>query len=591
MRTQKMASILSAAAAVTLASAAVAQTPTFSLPTNVVAQPGSTVSVPLTLAGGPDDTAAVNITIRVPAAQSALIAGNLSADPATAPANMIFQDNNLTWNDGGQTGKEYRLVLYAQSTPVETFDSSTSARVIDLRIPISADAKVGTTISLLIPAGSSGFENRNGATIGLLGVSNSVGVSIVADSNGDSVRNPATDRPLASPGSLIVGYNGFPTEYDAVPSGTIAGWEYNQFVPFRGPDGIEVTGQAVTGQGFRITLAQTAGVETNPFRVLFGAYTSPFAFGTATAGLVDPPVGTLLRSEWLVSSSATSRTQSPILRSRFTSADVSRSTEAVYQGPFETADGPTVPLAGAKKTLTNWALVTDNVKNGGFPADPNGFNVAFDTYYTGGFGSAGTAITLEKATFSLVNPASLTGATTVYERNFTTQGNGEWIQGNLPTTDAVPVTYSQDSNGLGIRTGGPPSDPTPGTNERFRISFGFFDTRDSQIMTVDSSKVYRATYVLGTDATDRSKVPTVRFRYLVQNTFDYATATVTGNVGSENSASPIAGTDRTFVTYNTFPPEANGKPVTVAFDVYRDSASLGDHTVYLRSVKIEALNP
>lgn len=591
MRSKKMVSILFAGAAMAAATAAVAQTPTFSLPTNVVAQPGSTVSVPLTLAGGPNDTAAVNITIRVPASQQGLIAGNISANPATAPANMIFQDNNLTWNDGGQTGKEYRLVLYAQSTPVATFDSSASARVIDLQIPISADAKVGSTISLQIPAGSSGFENRNGATIGLLGVSNSVGVSIVADSNGDSVRNPATDRPLSSPGSLAVGYTGYPAAYDAVPSGTITGWEYNQFVPFRGPDGIEVTGQAVTSQGFRVTLAQTAGVETNPFRVLFGAYTSPFAFGTATAGFADPPVGTLLKSTWNVESSAANRTQSPILRSRFTSADVSRSTEAVYQGPFETADGPTVPVAGSPKALTNWALVTDNVKNGTDSSDPNGYNVAFDAYYTGGFGSAGTAVTLKNLTFDLVNPASLTGATTVYERDFTTQGNGEWIQGNLPTTDAVPVTYTQDANGLGIRTGGAPSDPTPGTNERFRISFGFFDTRDSQIMTVDSSKVYRATYVLGTDATDRSKVPTVRFRYLVQNTFDFAAATVTGNVGSENSASPFAGTDRTFVTYNTFPAEANGKPVTVAFDVYRDSASLGDHTVYLRSVKIEALNP
>lgn len=582
---RKNAAALTFAGIFALAGAAAFAQPTFSIPTDVVAAPGTTVEIPVRLTGGVADTAAVNLTLRVSNAQSGLINGAISANQGTLPNNFLFQDNNLTAPDGG---KEYRMVLYSQSNPPATFDSTGNSQVVMLRVPIAANAAPGSVININIPSGNDGFETRNGAKIGLLGVSDADGDSIVADSNGDSALNPDLDRPLGTAGQITVGFSGFPTALDFQPSGGANNWIYNQFVPFRGNPGVEIVGTPSAGNGFQINLAQTAGVDDTPARVYFGQFTFDFGFLTRTEGFVNPPVDTIVRARYTVGSNGANRFDVPILRPRMAAADNSISVEAVFQGPnIGNVVNPTVPTTGNDKVIQVMSYVPAIVKDGNASdvGNPDGFNVPFEAYHTSGIGTAGTSVFVRGLVVDVLSPGSLGNATAVYTRDFTTQGGGEFSQFALnPAPGAIAVDYTTDSNGLGIR---PTSAPQ---NEGTQLSFGFFDTGANSLFTIDSSRIYRLTWTVGTTSGARNTVPTHRVRFLVADTFDYATSVVTSAI-TESKHAPVSGTDSTYTAYISFPAEVSGRNVITAFDVYRDSASLGNEFLYLRNLTIESFQP
>lgn len=557
--------------------AAYAQTPTFSLANDVVAAPGTTAVIPLQLTGGVADTAAINVTIRVSAAQANLI-GNISAQAGSAPAGLVFQENSdLTAPD---SGKEYRLVVYAPSSPVATFNSSSNSTVVNLQIPIAATAPIGSVIDLSIPNGNDGFETRNGALIGLLSVSDASGASVVADSNGDTTRNPASDRPLATAGRITVGAAGFPTTVDFGPTGGNGDWKWTQFLPFSTPDpGVQIVGSNAAGSGFRITLADTDGVSTSPGGVYFGAYDYILP-GGATSGLWNPPQGMLLRSRWTVASTAAERNQSPILRSRSSAPDASTSTESILQGPFTPGDGAaaTVPTAGNDKVSENYAFVNDVVKNG---AGPDGYNTPFDVYHTAGIGTEGTETTLKTLVVDVVNPNALGSGTAVFSRNFQNDGAGPFSAfGTNPIPGSLGVVYGTDG-GLSITPQGAP------TSNGTVISFGFFEA--ANLFTIDSTKLYKVTATVGTTVTAANQMPTFRLRFLESNGFSFANLTTFGTLG-DNAGGATAGNDKAYVTYASFPAEVNGKPCNFAFDVAKQADFTADAPVILRSLTIEAFD-
>lgn len=374
----------------------------------------------------------------------------------------------------------------------------------------------------------------------------------------------------------------FPTTTNFADDGTDPGWKWQQFVPFRATPGQEITGTRLPGEGFRITLAQTAGVSDIPARVYFGAYEWDYFSSGGPFGYVNPPAGRILRTRWTATSNATAGNQVPILRPRLTAANLSLTTEGVFQDPPIPDAAPAVVPVGSPKTIEVWTNTPAHVAGG----SPAGFLAPFDVYHTEGIGVAGTHVTVQNVTFEAIDPATLAGATQVYARNFRTEGAGPFdpAVNNPVDPSKLPVVYTEDSNGIGIRAQGAPQDGG------IRISFGFFDSgdRSTPIFSIASGRVYRTTYVLGTTATQRSQVPTSRWRYTVGGTFDFSNETVVTSTVSDPNAIPVAGQDVTVTTWTWFPPEVAGKPVIAAFDVYRDRDTQGDEAVFLRSVDVDS---
>jgi parallel beta-helix repeat protein len=372
----------------------------------------------------------------------------------------------------------------------------------------------------------------------------------------------------------------FPTTTNFADDGTDPGWKWQQFVPFRPSPGQEITGERIAGQGFRITLAQTEGVSAIPARVYFGAYEWDYFSSGGPFGYVTPPAGRILRARWTATSNASAGNQVPILRPRLTAANLSLTTEGVFQDPPIPDVAPAVVPVGSPKTIEVWTNTPPHVANG----SPAGFLAPFDVYHTEGIGVAGTHVTVQNVTFEAIDPATLTGATQVYQRDFRTQGSGPFdpAVNNPVDPSKLPVVYTEDGNGIGIRPQGAPLEGG------VRISFGFFDSGDRTppVFAIAGGRVYRTTYVLGTTATDRSKVPTSRWRYTVGGTFDFSNETVITSTVPDPNAIPVAGQDVTVTTWTWFPPEVAGKPVIAAFDVYRDRDTQGDEAVFLRSVDV-----
>lgn len=394
----------------------------------------------------------------------------------------------------------------------------------------------------------------------------------------------AEDEPFALNRSVTIPAF-YPLNYGAIES-CLANWTFVQIIPGNGTPGVEVRGEPITGQGLEATLVTTEGVEEQPGRVYYGAYLSPFGLGTDTTGFLNPAPGSVMAVTWNVESTAADRRDNPVLRVRATAADASHTFESVYQGPFtpEGGSAATVPTAGTAKNLSVVFMAPD-VTTDGNAADvnnPDGFNLPFDIYHTPGIGTAGTKVTLKSLVIDVLNP-DLSAPAAVYSRNFATEGAGAFAQAGVnPITDKLPVSYSVDANGLGIRTQGAPQ------NGGSDISFGFFDTGETPLFTADSSRLYRVTAVLGSDSPTGSETPTARLRFLMQDSLAFATNVVLTGMG-DAKAMPRTGQDATVTAFVAFPPEVNGEAVLGAFDVYRDSASQGDHAVYLRSLTIESV--
>lgn len=562
-----------------LAAPLAAQTPTFSLPTSVRATPGSVATIPLTLTGAVADTAALNFTVRIPAAQAAFIrlSPGISATTTGSTSALLFQGNQLT-TPGGEI--EFRGVLYSSTNPGPTFNSTSAVQVVNLSIPLTDNVPVGTTINVEIPSGSSAFETRSGAKIGLLGISNSAGVSIVADSDGNSTLNPSLDRPLATAGSLSVGFEGFPTAYD-LEAANINRWVFKQTVPFQGEGGVELAGTYVPGQGLRITQNANAAF-------YFAFYTFDFQFPTDSTGFANPPLNTVLRARWQTESNAPSGLEVPILRPSFVAADASVTAQSVYQRPFPGSPQTVVPVAGSPRVLETYGYTAAFLKDGNAsdPGNPDGFNTPFDVYFSPGLnGAVGTEVTLKNLRLDVFSPAQLGAPTTVYTRNFATEGRGpfEKAPNNPIGPGLLPVAYDEGSaNGIGIR----PLEAPQGDSQ---FSYGWFET-DSGLFTIDSSRIYRTRFTVGTDATN-PRVPNVRMRYFIFPTFEFTDILAVTAIGRTEHV-PQAGSDRTFEMWTVFPPEFNGASPRAGFDVYwladfrGIDGNASDFNMWLRNVEV-----
>jgi hypothetical protein len=448
-------------------------------------------------------------------------------------------------------------------------------------------ATIALPVGLVLAAGETATKNVGNIE---LGQSAQVSWRVYATGSASGARqitvtyDSAEDDPFALNRSVTIPAF-YPLSYGAI-EGCLGNWTFVQIIPGNGTPGVEVRGEPITGQGLEATLVTTDGVEDQPARVYYGAYLSPFGLGTDPTGFLNPAPGSVMSVTWNVESTAADRRDNPVLRVRATAADASYTFESVYQGPFtpEGGSSATVPTAGSPKNLSVVFMPPD-VTTDGNAADvnnPDGFNLPFDIYHTPGIGTAGTKVTLKSLVIDVLNP-DLTAPTPVYSRNFATEGAGSFAQAGInPIPDKLAVVYTTDANGLGIRTQGPPQ------NNGADISFGFFDTGETPLFTVDSSRLYRITAVLGSDSPTGSETPTARLRFLMRDTLAFATNVVLTGVG-DAKAMPRAGQDATVTAFVAFPPEVNGEAVLGAFDVYRDAASQGDHAVYLKSLVIESV--
>ena len=581
MKGLRYTALAATAAVLALGSTAMAQTPTFSLGEDIFVAPGGSVQVPVFLEGGVANTQGYNLTLRVPTAQASLLNGAITGSIAQG-AGYVFQENNLTTGEG----TEYRMVVYPTTSASTAFDTTAKVQIATVTIPV---APIGAVLDLIVPSGSvNGFDTSvPGTKIGLLGVSDNAGNSIVADSDASGTRDPEFDRPLASSGAATVGYAGYPEALDFVPTGSVADFIYRQFLPTFSETGTKVTGASNAGSGFTLTLADTADVSTSPGRVFFGVLTYDFGFLTRTEGNINPPaVGQIIQTTWNTESDVAVPWDLPTARIRINAADNSVSTESVYQSFSQIPEIPpannTMPSAGNPRGLTTWTFFPDFAADGTpTVGNPAGFNSSFDFYYTGR-GTQGSSMRVKSLVTSIINPASLASATTLGDFDFTTGTNGFGSFTFPVDAPVLPVNYSNGSDGLGIQTQGAPTEG--GTV----ISFGFWER--PALFQVDPSKIYRVTYTVGTDNVNRDTVSSVRLRFLVGGTFDYAYLTINTAIGDEQ-AMPVSGDDSTFVNYFAFPPATAGRDVIVAFDAYRNDASLADEFVYLRNLKIEALTP
>lgn len=555
--TRKYPGVMGMAAVVgCLSSFAMAQ-PTFTLESATV-RPGETAQLGLFVSGGDASTSALNFTIDITQGQSSL-GGNVTGakDSAGDLAGFTYADNR-------PTSSQYRGVLYAPSSAVNPFSTSSSKRVATISVPVSAAAPDGT-IELQL----NNHFDADGVT-GLIGLSNSAGVSI----HGSETPESNALRGISVVNGTVT-IQAFGQTIDFRPNSTIPdAWQFAQIIP--SPDvSLRLTGANVQSSGFVVTLLA---------KDTFGFLQTKDTDATV---IQSPGDGQILRHTWRISSNGAQGFDFPVIRLRASARDSSFTQEHIYQEPFSNNPAPVVvPTSGNPKVFDAVYFCPTTLTNDIPTAQSNGIILAMDVMQFDAAlnGTAGTTAVAEVVQISGVNPAGLTNNGNVVNLSFANNAQGFTPIDfkPVPPNGLLVSDVTLSANGLTITPSGPPT-PNPTVTTGINFSFGIWQKTLDQWL-VASNTWYKVTFEMDSSATAGQLSHVIRMRFTVGGN-DFTGTAVLNGLQDPNIDPKV--TPKTYTAWLSFPPETVGLPVTVAYDVYKvDNVSAG--TITLRNLSVDA---
>lgn len=212
---------------------------------------------------------------------------------------------------------------------------------------------------------------------------------------------------------------------------------------------------------------------------------------------------------------------------------------------------------------------------------PNGFNLGFDLYQFNQ--GVPASVTLRRIRERTLDPASLTGRTTVYQHAFVGGDTDNWTTG-ADNYGGRPVTYSAN-DGLGIKSSGAYS-PLDG-----KLSFGFWQTRRNALGFLDATKWYRLEATITGSATRKGDNPTARFRLFAAGS-EFTGDMVVGPEGASDTTPSADQDGETYVGWFAVPPGVSGDKLRLAFDLYHivPNGLRENPELRLKAIKLESFN-
>lgn len=551
---RKITKLLAQAGVVALAVSSMASAQSFSFgTTSMSGAPGETVNIPIYLdAAG--DVAGANFTVRVSQADDDKldILGSTSSS-GLASGNFVYANNALSRSGatgGAITGDvvEHRGVLYSSVSPAETFNAASQTQIATIQATIDPSATGSVTLELV-----SAIDNNTG----LLGIS---------DASGNSVVPGGQTRPGGATLILDITSSGFPISTDFQTTGADPNWTYEAILPVGGSLPV---GTAVAGEGAKIE-----GQVMDSFGFWYGHKDNP-----ATVWRT-PNTGMIYVTDFKMKSDATGFNVPPI-RIRTDSGDSFYASYALFQDlPGNGADGVQVVPESTPKTmrLLNHVQATNN--NG---VGPDGFNVAADLFLFL-LGAPNEGIYLQNLNENVVDPATLTGETVIYDHTFT-GADVDVFQHEADNLTGKQVTYS-NADGLGIQTGGTYESGTGIFS--YGSWFSTFGQLSSQGLVANQSKWYKIEATVTSDATAAARTPVIRLRLATENLEWMYYFTMTAAAGDATDAAYNASGAKTYTSWAATPPEVDTLPMAIAFEMYDIYANVPDEnpTVRLKTLKI-----
>lgn len=553
---RKITKVLAQAAVVALAVSSMASAQSFSFgAANMAGAPGETVNIPIYVQGA-GDVAGVNYTVRISSADGAKLGlASATSSSGLATGNFTYAMNSLTRSGatgGSITGDvvEHRGVLYSTVSPAQTFNAAGQTQVATIQATIDPGATGSVMLELV-----SAIDNNTG----LLGIS---------DASGNSVVPGGQQRPGGATMVLDISAGGFPVTTDFQTTGSDPNWTYVAILPAGGSLPV---GTAVPGEGAKIE-----GQEMNSFGFWFGHKDNPASIWR------KPQTGMIYVTDFTMKSDATGFDIPPI-RIRTDSGDSFYASYALFQDlPGNGADGVQVVPDSTPKTMRLLNHVQSTNNNG---IGPDGFNVAADLFLFL-LGAPNEGIYLQALKENVVDPATLSGETVIYDHTFVGADPDIFVH-EVENITGKPVTYSIN-DGLGIQTSGTYE---AGTGI---FSFGFWYSTFGQLagqgLVGASNKWYKIEATVAGDASVPSRTPVIRLRLSSESLEWMYYFTMTAAAGDTSMAATPAGV--TYTSWAATPPEIDGLPLAVAFEMYDIYANVPDEnpTVRLKSLKITQYN-
>lgn len=532
---------------------------------SVTSAPGETAQVRLSLAGADDATKALNFTIVISAADADLlgggpITGTLASNLSTA--GYTYEENTPVTGDGSV---EYRGVVYPQNSGVSGFDATTSTHVVTLNIPIAADAGQSNDTDGIALVVQNVFDD-DGIT-GLVGISDDAGNSIIS---GPETPGAGTARNIRKQDGVVMIEAGEAVDFTGqFPDG----WEAQQILPsfaelLPTPGSADPTALGMTvaaGEGIKI-----ANNEVNMFGFLQTANDQRI-----TEGLAENQI---LAHKWTVSTNATDPFANPTIRLRAQTDGYSQISIFQEHSPANTGlQGDTVmPIAEDGAVVIDGLATIPGVALNGTGND--GMLVAMDVL-TYGIGQAGNVMTLSQLEYNVLDPASLSGMTQVYSKNyapgvdgtdgFTFRENFGVLPGGDPT--GIEATSMTDQ-GLGIDLG----DGVPNASG---FAFGVWEKAISE-WTVQAGKIYKVDFTVASTAATPIQSNIARLRVNVgqryeDGLFDYVNTAVieSGGAGFETDMLPTQ-EGSSYTTYLNIPDVLADQIVFLSFDGFRTGGNV-----------------
>ncbi len=543
-----------------LTGAALAQGPSMSLE-SVQGSPGETVQMRVFVSGGVSDTSAINATVSIPSAQASLINGNITGTIAPGLTGYSYEDNSPVTGDGSV---EYRFVIYPQdgASPAP-FNTINQTEVAILSIPLAAGASGAVDVTLRR------VFDADGRT-GLVGISDSSGASVTG---AGEVPAPNAARNIQGDNGQIIIVDFIGEDFRDNPTFP-SNWQATQVLPqfisfLPTPDG---TPNPNTSWGF----SNTTGVN---FEVAdLGGGNGTFGFlstGGATGDRFSSGLsaGQLVAVNWTISTNAADPNDAPKVRLRGNVDGFAQQTgyqegrTAAERAPGDLTSTPT--SADGTTQLTQLLHLPASAFNGA-SVGADGLLISYDTQTQElpGFklGSAGSTYTVEQASLTPIDPASLTGENQIATFDFTTGTNGFTAIDNLA---GIPATTGT-TGGLSIAPGGPPV-----LNGGLVTSLSLATWGATGVFTPAAGKIYKVDYSLATTAPDPVNTMTGRIRISVVSGLPdlvFEAVNESGGPAADPAELPNAA-GRTYTTWLLIPDSYAGAQVDVNFDGYQTGAN------------------
>jgi len=567
------------ACAILLAAAAPAAEPGFTLAADGPVFLGRINSIPISIHDGPAELAAFHFTLIFPTETLARL-------DQTPSISLAFEGRE-TWTTETSSRTlskgELELTFLATRNPGgELIETNISTQVAYVHLRVRGDSSPADSYSIFFPGGAEGFHEDPTRT--LLSISDATGESIVADNNADGFRDADVERPEAEVMSFTSPTIEFPAVADFAAAGGLDSFKYYQILPTFDTPGTKLVGSSAPGSGFRVTLADAGGLEESPFNTFLGIYLPPHTDARWSAGgYVMPPTGSLLRSRWLVESSAATPADSPILEASLGSSDNNMLARAIFQrtGFDSTVSGATVPTAGDPRVLETITFVPDLANDAGVPGNPDGMYPMFAALSREGQGTQGSAVTLTALDMDVISLGVLAAPRPEFALDFTQAGAGTFAASkDNPLPGAQPVLYTIDANGLGIRL-------QHGARMGEPDSYGYFHTETAPAFNADSTRLYLATVTFGTSSAAREDTPAQSIGFFAAGEFDYGYVSDVRAL-TDAQHQPTSSADSTHTVWLRFPPEVDGRPIIIGLAAWGDPWQLGEEAIYYRSITVES---